>query len=46
MKAHSIESRCVMGMENILLAGMSIHLSAQKFYRLGSEGVKVTLTLQ
>jgi len=25
----------VIGLENILFAGASIHLSAQKFYRLG-----------
>ena len=29
----------VTGPENMLLAGMSLHLSARKFYRLGSEGV-------
>ena len=27
---HSIESRCVIGPKNILFAGASVHLSAQK----------------
>jgi len=27
--------------ENILFAGTSLHLSARKLYRLGSEGVKI-----
>ena len=31
----SIESRCVIGPENILLAGMAVHLSARTFYRTG-----------
>ena len=34
-KKHSIEGRCVIGPENILFAGASVHLSAQTFYRLG-----------
>ena len=29
------ESRCVIGPENILFAGASVHLSARKFYRPG-----------
>ena len=32
---HSIESRCVIGAENILFAGASVYFSARKFYRLG-----------
>ena len=32
---HSIGSRCVTGLENILFVGVSEHLSALKFYRLG-----------
>lgn len=40
-KTQSIESkRVVLGPENILFAGVSVHLSTRKFYRLGSEGVK------
>jgi len=35
IKTHSIESRCVIGPENILFAGASVHLSAQKLYMLG-----------
>ena len=35
IKMHSAESRCVVGPENILFAGVSVHLSDQKFYRLG-----------
>ena len=34
IRTHSFENRCVIGPENILLAGASVHLSAQKFYRL------------
>ena len=34
-KTHSIESRCVIGPENTLFAGVCMHLSARKFYRLG-----------
>ena len=41
IETHSVQSRCVKGPENILFAGASVYLSAQKFYRLGSEGVKV-----
>ena len=32
---HCIESRFVIGTENILFAGMCVHFSAQKFYLLG-----------
>ena len=44
---HSIKGRCVKGLENILFAGMSMHLSAQIFYFIfytgwGSEGVNVS----
>ena len=39
-KTQSIESRCVIGPENIPSAGPSVHLSDQRFYTLGSEGVK------
>ena len=35
IKLHSIEGRCAIRRENTLFAGTSIHLSAQKFYRLG-----------
>ena len=35
IKAHSIESRCIIGPENILFVGTSVHLSARKSYRLG-----------
>ena len=35
IKTHSFESSCVIGPENILFAGASVHLSARKFYRLG-----------
>ena len=35
IETHSIESRCVMGAENILLTGSSVQLSAPKFYRQG-----------
>ena len=34
IKTHSIASRCVIGPENILFAGTSLHLKARKFYRL------------
>jgi len=40
IETHSIESRCVIGAENVLFVGASLHFSARKFYRLGSEGVK------
>ena len=43
MKPHSIERRCAIGPENVLFAGASVHLSAQKLYRLGSEGVNCDL---
>ena len=33
IEAHSIESRCVIGPENILFAGASVHLSAQNFHK-------------
>ena len=32
----------VIGPKNILFVGVSVHLSARKFYRLGSEGVNKT----
>ena len=35
IKTYSIEIRCVIGPEDILFAGASVHLSAWKFYRLG-----------
>ena len=35
IKTHTIESRCVIGAENRLFTGASVHLSARKFYRLG-----------
>ena len=35
IKMHNIESSCVIGFENILFVGASVHLSARKFYRLG-----------
>ena len=35
----------VIGPENILFAGESLHLSARKFYRLGSEGVNLAETI-
>ena len=38
IKMHSIESRCVKGPENILSAGTSLHLSAQKIWQ--AEAVK------
>ena len=31
IKKHSIESRCVRGPENMLFAGVSVHLSAREF---------------
>ena len=34
IKMHLIESSCVIGLENILFVGASIHLSARKLYRL------------
>ena len=34
-KQNSIKSRCVIGLETILFAGVSVHLSARKYYRLG-----------
>ena len=34
IKTHGLESRCVIGQENILFAGVSVHLSARKLYRL------------
>ena len=40
IKTHSIKRRCAIGPENLLFAGASVHLSARKFYRLGSEVVK------
>ena len=40
IETYSIESRCVIGPENTLFAGASVHLSARALYRLGSEGVK------
>jgi len=40
-KTRSIKSKCVVvAPENQLFAGVSVHLSTRKFYRLGSEGVK------
>ena len=33
-------SKRIIGPENILFKGVSVHLSARKFYRLGNEGVK------
>ena len=35
IKTHNTESRCIIGPENILLAGVCMHFSARKFYRLG-----------
>ena len=35
IKMHSIERRHVMGPENLLFTGGSVHLSARKLYRLG-----------
>jgi len=35
MKTHNIENRCVVGPENRLFVGASVHLSARTFYRLG-----------
>ena len=40
IKTYSIENRCVIGPENTLFAGASVHLSPRKFYGLGSEEVK------
>ena len=44
MKRFSLKSIAlkvdVIGPEHILFAGESLHRSARKFYRLGSEGVK------
>ena len=40
IKMHRTERRCVTGPENTLFAGASVQLSARKYYRLGSEGVK------
>jgi len=37
----SIESRCVIGPENILFAGVSVQLSARNFTGWGSEGVNM-----
>ena len=34
IRTHSFESRCVIGPENILIAGASVHLSTRKLYRL------------
>ena len=34
IKTHNIESRCVTGPKNTLFAGVSVHPSAWKFYRL------------
>jgi len=34
MKTENIESRCVIGPENILFVGASVHLSARMFYRV------------
>ena len=35
IKTRSTESLCVVGPDNILFAGASVHFSVQKFYRLG-----------
>ena len=35
IKKRSVESRCVIGPENILFTGASVHHSARKFYSLG-----------
>ena len=43
IRTHSFESRCIMGPENVLFEGVSVHLSTWKFYKLGSEGVKLSL---
>ena len=37
---HTALKADVIGPENILFAGTSVYLSARKFHRLGSEGVK------
>ena len=42
IKTHNIESRCIIGQENTLFAGASVHLSAQKFTGWGSEGIKTS----
>ena len=39
IKTLSTEGRCVTGPENVLFAGASVHLSARKCLRRGSEGV-------
>ena len=40
---HSIESRCVVGPENMPFAGAFVHLPAQNFTCWGSDGVKTLL---
>ena len=43
IETYSIDLRVdIIGPENILSAGASLHLSARKLYRLGSEGVKTS----
>ena len=42
IKLYNIESRRAIGPENKLCAGACMDISAQKFYMLGSEGVKLT----
>ena len=35
IKTRTIGSRCVIGQENVLFTGASVHLSTRTFYRLG-----------
>ena len=41
--SRNIEIRFVIGSDNILLAGVCVHVSARKCYRLGTEGVRMDL---
>ena len=41
--SRNIEIRFVIGSDNIVLAGVCVHFSARKFYRLGTEWVRMDL---
>ena len=45
IKTHSVENRCVIGPENRLFAGASVHLSARRFYRLGQGRGQIVLSV-
>ena len=44
MKTHSIENRCDIEAENILIGGMSMHFQPRNFNGCDSEGVKLGRT--